>query len=207
MPDACSLLIMSLNALIYTTLIDPLLSGLRKAVLEAVDPSATVIDIACGPGTLSLAMAQKANHVTGIDLDEKLISFATGTARKKGIWNASFEVHDASDLSVYRDHAFDIAVTSMAVHQFPEELAVKVLREMKRIAGKVIIADYNYPMPPGFSRSIAYGIERITKGDHHKNFINYMSRGGIGWFADTAGLEIKSTTIKGNGVFTVVVCY
>ncbi|MCU0461059.1 MAG: class I SAM-dependent methyltransferase [Bacteroidales bacterium] len=197
---------LKINALIYTALIDPLLSGLRRAVLEAIDPSATVIDIACGPGTLSLAMAQKANHVTGIDLDEKLISYASGTAGKKGIWNVSFALHDASDLSVYHDKKFDIAVTSMAIHQFPEDLAVKVLREMKRIAGKVIIADYNSPMPPGFSRTIAYGIERITKGDHHKNFRKYISRGGIGWFTAAAGLEIRSTIMKGNGVFTVVVC-
>jgi len=68
------------------------------------------------------------------------------------------------------------------------------------------IADYNCPIPRGFSRSIAYGIERITKGDHHKNFMNYMSRGGIGWFTDVAGMTIKSTWVKGNGVFIVVVC-
>jgi SAM-dependent methyltransferase len=197
---------MSFNALIYTTLIDPLLSGLRKAVVEAIDPSAIVLDVACGPGTLSLAITQKANHVTGIDLDENLILYATGAARKKGIWNASFAMHDASDLSLYRDKEFDIAVTSMAVHQFSEELAVKILTEMKRIALKVIIADYNCPIPRGFSRSIAYGIERITKGDHHKNFMNYMSKGGIGWFTDAAGMTIRSTRVKGSGVFRVIMC-
>jgi SAM-dependent methyltransferase len=194
------------SALIYTALIDPLLTGLRKAVLEKIDPSATVIDIACGPGTLSLDIAQKAGYVTGIDLDEKLISYATGAAIKKGISNAVFKIHDASDLSAYGDGEFDLVVTSMAVHQFPEELAVKILCEMKRIARKIIIADYNCPMPPGFSRSVAYGIERITKGDHHRNFRNYMSRGGIGWFTDAAGLTIRSTRVKGNGVFTVVSC-
>lgn len=197
---------MSFNILIYTALIDPLLSGIRKTVLEAVDPSSTVLDVACGPGTLSLAMAQKANHVTGIDLDEKLILYAAEAAGKKGLWNASFVMQDASDLSVYIDKKYDIAVTTMAVHQFPEELAIKILREMKRIANKVIIADYNCPIPQGFSRSIAYGIERITKGDHHRNFMNYMSRGGIGWFTAAAGLTIILTTIRGNGVFTVVVC-
>jgi hypothetical protein len=61
-------------------------------------------------------------------------------------------------------------------------------------------------MPRGFSRSIAYGIERISKGDHHKNFMNYMSKGGISWFTSAAGLRISTSTIKGNGVFIVVVC-
>jgi ubiquinone/menaquinone biosynthesis C-methylase UbiE len=197
---------MSLNALIYSVLIDPLLSGLRKGVMDAVNDRAAVIDIACGPGTLSLEMAQKAGHVTGIDIDEKLISFASGTTSKKGIQNVSFALHDASDLTVYRDYEYDIAVISMAVHQFPEELAVKILSEMKRIARKVIIADYNFPMPHGFSKSLAYGIERMTKGDHHRNFISYMSRGGLQWFAASAGLEILSSVVKGNGVFKIAVC-
>jgi ubiquinone/menaquinone biosynthesis C-methylase UbiE len=197
---------MSINALIYIAFIDPLLSGLRKAVLEAIDPSAKVIDIACGPGTLALEIAKTARHVTGIDLDKGLIAFASSRAKKRGLTNLTFKVQDASDLSDYNDGEFDAAVTSMAIHQFPEDLAMKILREMKRIARKVIIADYNCPMPHGFSRSIAYGIERITKGDHHKNFRNYMSRSGIGWFSITSGLEIKSKMMKGNGVFIVVVC-
>jgi len=197
---------MSLNVLIYTTLIDPLLSGLRKTVVETISQQAAVIDIACGPGTLALEIAHKAGHVTGIDLDEGLIAYASARSKKRGISNLTFEIRDASDLSSYNNGQFDFAVTSMAVHQFPEILAVKILREMKRIAHTVIIADYNYPMPRGFSGSLAYGIEYIAKGDHSRNFRNYMNRGGVTWFAAEAGLAIKSTTIRGNGVFVVVVC-
>jgi hypothetical protein len=134
---------LSLNALIYTLFIDPLLSGLREAAYEKVHDSESVIDI---------------------------------------------------------------AVTSMAVHQFKEDLAINILREIKRISGKVIIADYNCPMPSGLLKSFAYGIESIAKGDYHRNFMNYMSRGGISWFAGSAGLTIQSSEIRGNGVFTVAVC-
>jgi hypothetical protein len=42
----------SLNALIYTLFIDPLLSGLRESVYEKVPESCNVIDIACGTGKL-----------------------------------------------------------------------------------------------------------------------------------------------------------
>ncbi len=95
----------------------------------------------------------------------------------------------------------------MAVHQFNEDLAVKILREIKRIAQKVIIADYNFPMPSGFSKTFAYGIESMVKGDHHRNFMNYISRGGIEWFTDSAGLSIQSYDIRGNGIFKVVICH
>ena len=205
-PNARRPLVMFLNALIYTTLIDPLLSGLRKTVVENINQPATVIDIACGPGTLAFQIAEKASHVTGIDLDEGAISHASSRAKKRGAGNLTFDIRDASDLSSFHDGQFDVAVTSMAVHQFPEELAVQILKEMSRIAKAVIIADYNCPMPRGISRSLAYGIEYIAKGDHYRNFMNYMKRGGVGWFTAEAGLTIRSTNIRGNGVFVVAVC-
>ncbi len=197
---------LSLNALIYSLFIDPLLSGIRESVYEKVPDSANVIDIACGTGKLALFISGKAGHVTGLDLDEKLIKFADSRAKNTGLSNLTFKVQDATDLSVYNEGEFDIAVTSMAVHQFREDLAINILREIKRISRKVIIADYNCPMPSGFSKSFAYGIESIVKGDHHRNFMNYMSRGGISWFAGSAGLTIQSSEIRGNGVFKVAVC-
>jgi len=197
---------LSLNALIYTLFIDPLLSGLREAVYEKITDSANVIDIACGTGKLAIYIAGKACRVTGIDLDEKLIKFADSRAKMKGLNNLTFKVQDATDLSAYHESEFDIAVTSMAVHQFDEDLALNILREIKRISRKVIIADYNCPMPYGFSKSFAYGIESIVKGDHYRNFMNYMSRGGISWFAGSSGLTIQSSEIRGNGIFTVAIC-
>ena len=194
------------KAIIYSLLIDPLLSGLRKAVAEEISGSDSVIDIACGPGTLAIEMAQRAVHVTGIDLDENLISFAISRAEKKGIMNVDFSVHDASHLLIYRENEFDFAVTSMAIHQFREDLAVKILIAMKRIARKVVIADYNCPLPRSFSGSVAFGIERLARGDHYRNFCNYMSRGGLTWFAGKAGLTIRSRAVKGNKVFVVAGC-
>jgi len=194
---------LTIKALTYKLLIDPLLSGLRKTVAEEISGSDSVIDIACGPGTLAIEMAQRAVQVTGIDLDESLISFAKSRVEKKGIMNVDFRVHDASHLSIYRENEFDVAVTSMAIHQFSEDLAVEILIEMQRIARKVVIADYNYPLPDSFSGSLASGTERFVGGDHYRNFRNYMSRGGLTWFTDKAGLAIRSQTVKGNGVFVV----
>jgi len=195
-----------LKGLLYRILIDPLLNSLRVAIVEKSDLSDSVIDIACGTGTLALAIAGKTNFVTGIDLDEELISYALARASEKRVANVRFDVRDASDLSVYSDKEFGIAVTSMAVHQFEPQLAVKVLSEMKRVARKVIIADYNYPLETGFSGMAARSIEKMAGGDHYRNFRNYMSVGGISHFTDAAGIEIKSTVTRGNGVFVVVEC-
>jgi len=195
----------SLNGFIYRIFIDPLMSGLRKSVAEHVDPSYRVIDVACGTGALSLAMAETAMHVTGIDLSEDMIITAQRTARRRGATNVSFELHDASDLSRYRAGEFDLAVTSMAIHQFEAQLAIRILAEMKRISQRVIIADYSHNMRAGLPERLAWGIERMAGGDHYRNFRIYMQNGGAPWFVRQAGMKIVSDTARG-GVFAVVKC-
>jgi hypothetical protein len=150
-------------------------------------------------------MAEKAMHVTGIDLSEDMIITAQRTAQRRGATNVSFELHDASDLSGYKDGEFDLAVTSMAIHQFEAELAIIILGEMKRISHRVIIADYNHYMPAGLSKRIAWGIERMAGGDHYRNFRIYMQNGGTPWFVKKAGMKIVSETVRG-GVFAVLKC-
>jgi SAM-dependent methyltransferase len=196
----------SVKAFFYQIFIDPILSRLHKSISEYIKSSDRVIDIACGTGSLSMALSGKAMHVTGIDLSEEMIAAAMRSVRKTGIKNVIFQTRDASDMADYKDQEFDVAITSMAVHQFDAQLAAEILMEMKRIARKVIIVDYNHPMPRGFSRAVAYGIEMIAKGDHYRNFRVYMDKGGINYFINQAGLFLESRIIKGDGVFVIGVC-
>lgn len=192
-----------LKGVFYSAVIDPMLSSLRRGVVDRVTSTDRVIDIACGPGTLAMAIARKAGSVTAIDIEEDLIRYASQRADGKGIANVSFRALDATDLSCFADNEFDVAVTSMAVHQFEPTLAIKILSTMKRIAPRVIVADYNCPMAPGIYRSLAYGIERFAGGDHYRNFRNYMSVGGMEFFTREAGLSIESATIRGKGVLKI----
>lgn len=192
--------------LFYQVFIDPILSRLHGEILSNIRSSDRIIDIACGTGSLALAIAGKAKHVTGIDIDEDGIIAARRSARSKGAGNVLFEVRDASDLSCYSDREFDIAVTSMAIHQFDAELAVKILSEMKRIAPVVVIADYNHHIPRGWGRSVVRGIERLAGGEHHRNFTIYMQLGGLHYFMRKAGLRVRSESIRGKGVFLIAMC-
>lgn len=195
------------KGLFYGTFIDPLLSGVRSAVFDLVSHGSQIIDVACGTGSLAFLLAGKAEHVTGIDLDEDIISFASSrSGRIDPVNRPDFMVRDASDLTEFGDKEFDIAVTAMSVHQFDVEVAVKVLMEMKRVAKKVIIADYNFPRPAGLSGLLAYSIERMAKGDHYKNYSQYMRMGGLKHFTEKAGLVFVSEQIRGNGVFIIVMC-
>ncbi len=190
----------------YRLLIDPVLSGLHHCVAEHIEPSQRVMDVACGTGSLSIVIALKAKYVTGIDLSEDMVITAQKEALKKGINNIQFEIRDASQMSVYKDRQFDVAVTTMAVHQYDPELVVRILAGMKRIASEVIIADYNHHMPHGYGRAVAWSMERLAGGNHYRNFRNYMQKGGIRWFAGEAGLRIRSEVTRSGGVFVVAIC-
>ena len=199
-------MVIPVQGYIYRLFIDPLLFSLHKNVVEHIDPSHRIIDIACGTGALSIAGARKAAYVTGIDLSEDMIITARRTALKKQINNVQFEIRDASDLSAYKDRQFDVAVTSMSIHQFSADLAIKVINSMKRIADVLIIADYNHHMPRGYGKQIAFGIERFAGGDHYRNFRNYMQMGGIHWFTRESGLIIRSELTVSGGVFVIAIC-
>lgn len=194
----------SFKGMLYQLFIDPLISGLRQSVASRVGPADCVIDVACGTGALTMAMAGRAVHVTGIDLSEDMIITARRAAARQGIKNVSLEIKDASDLSCYGGNQFDVAVASMAMHQFEAGLAVQILAEMGRIAKRVIIADYNCPMRRNLPAALARSIEFMAAEDHYRNFRIYMNNGGMPWLAGEAGLTIQSSVPRGGGVFVVV---
>lgn len=202
--ELCRLKRFSIKGILYQLLIDPLTGGLRQSIASLVRPGEKVIDVACGTGALSLALSGQAAHVTGTDLSEDMIITARRMAMRRGTANISFEQADATDLSSYPEKWFDVAVTSMALHQFDNETALKVLSGMNRIAGRIIMADYNCPMAPGPASALARTMEHIAGGDHYRNFRSYMDSGGIPALIAEAGLTITRTIVRGSGVFVVV---
>ncbi len=50
----------------------------------------TMLDLGSGSGIVALAMAEKAKHVTGVDIDAKSVSCARANARLNNIRNATF---------------------------------------------------------------------------------------------------------------------
>ena len=112
----------------------------RAIELAEVKPGMHVLDLACGPGTLSKVLAQlvaPGGEVTGVDLAPGMIELA----RAARIPNARFEVMDIEDLR-FRDASFDAAVCGHGL-QFAPDLARalgearRVLRQGARLAASV----------------------------------------------------------------------
>src|SRR6202011_166281 len=110
----------------------------RMRVLELVDaqPGMRILDLACGPGTLTRRLAPRVapdGEVVGVDLAPGMIELA----RAADIPNSRFEVMDIEQLS-FPDAMFDAAACGHGI-QFAPRLGVALgeARRVLRPAGRL----------------------------------------------------------------------
>ncbi len=113
------------------------------ALIELVpeDDGARWIDVACGPGVISRAMAGRVGSVTGVDLTPAMVEEAERRAREEGIDNVGFALGDATALD-FPDASFDGAITRLSLHHVPAP--GRVVAEMARVVrpgGWVAVSD------------------------------------------------------------------
>ena len=190
----------------YSTVIDPILAPLRKRVTAEIKPHEKVLDIACGTGSQLFEIAKTASFVTGVDLSESMINFATKTSRNRNILNAAFFVCDASELSIFKEKRFDVALMTLALHQFPPLLYSPILNEMKRVANKIIIVDYAVPLPKNVAGIGSRVAEFFAGREHNRNFKQYCKLGGLNKILPANNLTIKKSRFLAEGAFHLVVC-
>ena len=107
------------------------------AIASRVPEGARVLDVGCGDGGL-LALLKSTKHVKarGLELSPQL----AGDALARGL---SVIQGDAdSDLEVFPDDGFDVAILSKAIQQMRRP--VFVLQELARIAPDMILSFRNY---------------------------------------------------------------
>jgi SAM-dependent methyltransferase len=195
------------TAFVYSTIIDPLLANLRKRLALEINRGDDVIDIACGTGVQLFELANKAASVTGVDLSESMVKFATKNAGKRNISNASFYVADATDLSVFNGKKFDVAILSMALHQFAPELHAPILNEIKRIADRLILLDYAVPLPKNYVGTGSKMAEFFAGTEHNRNFKSYTKLGGINAILPANDFHIQKSKLIGKGAFHLVTAH
>ncbi len=142
-------------------------------LLPHLRPGTSVLDVGCGPGTITRDVARlvEPGHVTGVDnVDEPL---AIARSETEGIPNASFDRGDVHALP-YGDDSFDV----VHAHQVLQHLTdpVSALKEMRRVCrpGGVVAArdaDFGgmewYPRVPGLDAwlSLYYRVARTNGGE------------------------------------------
>jgi ubiquinone/menaquinone biosynthesis C-methylase UbiE len=110
------------------------------AKLAGAAPGRRALDVACGPGLLTLALAEAGAETTGVDATDALLALARAEAERRGL-SVAFGAADATALDLPSAH-FDVVTCRAAFHHFPEP--ARVLAEMARVAkpgGTLLVAD------------------------------------------------------------------
>lgn len=181
---------------------------------------AHVLDVGCGPGAISLDVAEavKPGKLAGIDSHEESIKTARALAKERKVGNATFQVMSALSLDFPND-TFDLVYSHTALHSIED--AVQALREQRRVAkegGWVIAAGVRdwgwiprYPACPAWekaqeahARYAEQQRQRFRAGEQVRAGSGpYAARQTPGWFHE-AGLtdlrvEIKPYRVQYNG--------
>ena len=118
---------------------DQVADRFRTALAKA--GQGNVLDVACGPGVVTAAIAPGANSVVAFDATEQMLEKAKARCAKAGLRNVQFRRGDAESLP-FEVAQFDGVVTRLAVHHFanPQRAFDEMFRVL-RPHGTAVIVD------------------------------------------------------------------
>ena len=117
-------------------------AGLSLAGLEAGD---RFLDVAAGPGGLSLPAARRGAQVLATDWSPAMIERFRARVREEGLSNAEGRVMDAHALDV-EDDTFDVTGSQFGVMLVPDQpLALREMVRVTRPGGRVLLIAYGSP--------------------------------------------------------------
>lgn len=128
-----------------------ILPSLAADVLPRVEGVRRLLDVGCGPGQITVFVAESAPdaEVVGVDLAPTMIDLARGhAASSPAAGRLRFEVADVERLP-FADGAFDAVLSTGSIKQWPDVVAG--LREIHRVlrpGGRALIAEMNRLAPP-----------------------------------------------------------
>ena len=119
------------------------MAGARPKRHEVIGtrPDDRLLDIACGPGSLTLELAPHVASATGFDITAAMLDQARAAQAQKGIANVDWVEGDAASLP-FPDGAFSLVTCSAAFHHFEQPSAI--LGEMVRVCrpgGRIVVSD------------------------------------------------------------------
>jgi SAM-dependent methyltransferase len=110
---------------------------------RAIAPDATVLDVGCGTGQMTLFLARGDRLVVGADLTRASLAVAADAARRLGIGGARFVALDLRRPGLRAD-AFDVVYCSGVLHHTPDPAAsFRAIARLVRPGGTIVVGLYH----------------------------------------------------------------
>ena len=115
-------------------------------LLPHLTPGRTVLDIGCGPGTITLGLARRVapGRTVGLDREPLPLESARAAAEENGLSNLEFAVGDAYRLD-FPDDSFDVVHAHQVLQHLTDPVAGLIeMRRVCRPGGLVAVRDADY---------------------------------------------------------------
>lgn len=117
----------------------------KRAILDLIPAgNYRVLDLACGTGILTFAIADKVSGVVGVDLMEENIRVANKKAKQHSIENVTFYTSAAETIPQQND-SFDFVTASYLPKYCDIDIVVKECARVLKRNGALIMHDFTYP--------------------------------------------------------------
>ncbi len=137
-------------------------------LLPRLDSGMSVLDCGCGPGSITLGLAELVSpgRVVGIDLEPTMIERAKGLASEADIGNVEFRVADIYDLP-FGEGEFDAVFSSSVTEHLSDP--VSALREVRRVIKRggiagIVRTEWSFPLIVPESESVSRFFELFEDG-------------------------------------------
>ncbi len=170
------------------------INPLRLAWIEGKTSLAgkRVVDVGCGGGILSEAMARRGADVTGIDLAEKSLRVAQLHALESGV-AVSYEAIAAEALAARESGSFDVVTCMEMLEHVPDPSSiVGACAALVKPGGDVFFSTINRN-PKSYLYAVVgaeYLLKLLPKGTH--DYARFIKPNELARFCREAGLEVRN---------------
>ena len=162
-PEGPSRPLMALNPL-RLEFIEQMLQAQERAL-----KGLRVMDVGCGGGLLSEAMAQAGANVVGIDLSPELLEVAKLHALGAGLSNIEYQLQTAEDMANVHPEQFDLVTCMEMLEHVPApEAVLDACVKLLKPGGLLVLSTLNRT-PKAFALGIVsaeYVFNLVPKGTH-----------------------------------------
>lgn len=114
----------------------------RMATLES---GQTALDVCCGTGDVTLALAGSGAHVQGLDFSTRMLEIARRRATDEASRNVAFLQGDALQLP-FADSTFDAVTISYGLRNLSDfQQGVAELHRVAKPGGRILVLDFGKP--------------------------------------------------------------
>jgi ubiquinone/menaquinone biosynthesis C-methylase UbiE len=128
-----------------------------------------ILDLGCGAGHLSFAVAPHVEAVVAYDLSTEMIDIVANEARRRDLRNVVTKRGQVESLS-FEDASFDWVCTRYSAHHWTDiRSALREVRRVLKRGGGFIVIDTCAPTNPLFDSHLQT-IELLRDGSHVRNY-------------------------------------